>query len=347
MRVYPSRFAVAVAFNGDMLRALRRGDENYFTSYSRRMDQTANASKKVLSRHFHGDGTGTLCISSSAIGGTGVASFSGTVSSGGTSAHACTKGTAWLKKNEIYDAINPSTEAVRGTFTVLTEGRQTCSINVTAGTIASGDKIVITGSWKKVPMGLRYLCDFSNRVLQNYDTTNAQNLNTPVYDMGGNAITPSAFSFAKGLIQAYTNDGEEAKGKMIIMTQAHQKTLVNQAFQYRQYVNPKGDMTVYGVPSKYVDEDGDVHFIDADAPDEQVRMLDASSYMVGEDMPWGVYNDDGKEWRMRHGTADSGSDVWFLALGWHGQLYKKGVALCDTIIDDTAHNGADYITQSY
>lgn len=50
---------------------------------------------------------------------------------------------------------------------------------------------------------------------------------------------------------------------------------------------------------------------------------------------------------MRHGTNDSGSDYWFMALGWHGQLIKKGKALCDAIIDDIAHNGSDYITQAY
>lgn len=347
MRVYPARHAVAIQLTGEMLRALNRGDDNFFQTYEQRIDMTAKSSKKQLSKHFHGDGTGTLGIASTAHGGTGIVTLGGQYTSGGTSAQACTKGTSNLKKNEIYNAINPATEAIRGTFTVLTEGRRTASVNITAGTIAIGDKLVMSGSWKKVPVGLRHLANFSNRVLQNYDTTNAPNLNTPYYDLNGNPISPSAFSLAKGLVGTFVNDAAEEKGKMIVMTIGHQKTLVNQAFQYRQLVNPKGDETVYGTPSKYIDSDGDIHFIDADAPDEQIRILDAGAYGVGEDMPWGVYNDDGNEWRMNHGANSVGADTYFLSLGWQGQLEKKGVGLCDAVIDDLAHSGTDYVTQAY
>lgn len=347
MRTYPARFAKAIVLNGDMYRHLKAGtNENYFQSYQQKMDTAAVAARKILSRHFHGDATGTLALAINNIGSTGVATLQGMYTSGGTSAQASTKGTAWLKKNEIYNAINPSTEAVRGTFTVLTEGRRTCSVNVTAGTIAINDKIVQSGSYKKVPVGIRYLANFSNRVLQNYNTANAPQLNTPYYAAGGNAISPSAFSIAKALVQTFTNDANEAKGKLIIMTPGHQTTLVNQAFQYRQLVNPKGNETVYGTPKKYIDADGDVHFIDADAADEQIRILDAASYSMGEDMPWGFYNDDGNEWRMRAGANNSGSDVYFGAIGWHGNLEKMGVAYCDSVIDNIAHSGTDYVTQA-
>lgn len=346
MRIYPSRYAIPIKLNGDMLRALKRNDKNYWLTYQQRLDRTANVAKKVLSRHFHGDATGTLAISGTTIGGTGVATMAGTMTSGGTSGQAKTKGTAFLQKNEIYNAINPSTEAIRGTFTVLSEGRTQVSVNVTAGTVSTNDPIVLAGSWKKVPVGLRHLVNSANRVLQNFDTANADNLNTPMYDNGGNPISPAAFSLAKGLMQTYTNDEGEEKGKMCVMTFGHQKTLVNQAFQYRQYTNPKGDMTVYGVGSKYVDMDGDIHFVDSDAADEQIRLLDANSFYVGEDMPWGVYNDDGLDWRMLPGANGTGSDRWAYSIGWQGQFAKAGVAFCDALIDDIAHVGADYITQT-
>lgn len=347
MRTYPARFGKSIVVDGDMLRALKRGDENYFQRYQEKIDNAANAARKILSRHFHGDGTGTLAIATSAHGVVGVVTLTGMFTSGGVSAQASTKGTSNLKKNEIYQAINPANDTVRGTFTVLVEGRRQVQANLTSGTIAINDKIVQFGSYKKVPVGLRYLANFNNRVLQNYNTANAPQLNTPVYAAGGNAISPAAFSIAKGLVQTFANDVNEEKGKMIIMTPGHQKTLVNQAFQYRQYVNLKGDETVYGVPSKYIDMDGDVHFLDSDAPDEQIRILDANSYSAGEDMPWGLYDDDGNQWRMRHGTNNAGSDVWFLVIGWHGQLEKAGVALCDAVIDNVAHSGTDYATQSY
>ena len=111
--------------------------------------------------------------------------------------------------------------------------------------------------------------------------------------------------------------------------------------------NPRGNETVYGVPSKYVDADGDIHFLDADAPDDQIRILDANSYHVAESMPWGVYNDDGQEFRMLFGTYNAGSDEWMKAIGWQGQLYKDGRALSDVVITNIAHSGADYVTQAY
>jgi hypothetical protein len=347
MRVYPARFAKAVVIQGEMLRSLKKGDDNYFQRYEEKITKAGDAARKVLSRLFHGGNTGVMCISTSTIGGTGVANMNGMYTSGGTSADHSTKGTSHLKKNELYDAIDPVAETVRGQLTILTEGRRTVSVNVTSGTISANDLIVIRGSYKKVPVGLRHLADFNNRVCQNFNTANSTNLNTPYYDGGGNPLSPAAFSFAKGLVQTFANDVNEAKGKMIIFTPGHQKTLVNQAFQYRQYVNPKGDETVYGVPSKYIDSDGDVHFLDADAPDEQVRILDANSYSVGESMPWGYYDDDGNQWRMRHGSNTSGSDVWFTAIGWQGQLEKAGRAFCDAVIDNVAHDGTDYVKQAY
>lgn len=348
MRVYPAQTAQAIRINGNMLRGLKAAKKEWFIRYDDWISRTVNVHKKELSRHFHGDGSGTVSVAANTIGGTGVATLNGTVSTGGTSGVGRTKGTAWLRKGETYDAINPSTEAVRGTFVVLSEGRQSCSINVTSGTVSTSDPIVVTGTWKKVPVGLRHLADFNNRVLQNFDTTNAPNLNTPVYDAGGNAISPSAFSYAKGLIQTFMNDVQEEKGKLIVMTPGHQKTLVNQAFQYREYTDPKGNETAYGVFSKYVDMDGDVHFIDADAPDEQIRILDGNAYGIAEAMPFGFYDDlDTMKWRMLHGANSSGSDRYFTALGWQGNPYKAGVAFCDAIIDDVAHDGADYVKQAY
>ncbi len=349
MRVYPARFAKSLQFTGEMLRILRNGlaTEGQVGSMAAKTEESAKSSRKILNRHFHGDGTGTLSISQSAIGATGVATLAGMYITSGTSAHTSTKGTSWLKKNEIYQAINPATDAVRGVFTVLTPGKRTCSINVTSGTIASGDLIVLFSSYKKVPVGIRLLANFNNRVMQNFNTANAADMNTPVIDNGGNPISPAAFSAAKTLVQVFNNDAMQDRGRLIIMTPGHNSTLVNQAFQYRSYTNPRGNETVYGVPSKYVDADGDIHFLDADAPDDQIRILDANSYHVAESMPWGVYDDDGQEFRMLFGTYNAGSDEWMKAIGWQGQLYKDGRALSDVVITNIAHSGADYVTQTY
>lgn len=345
MRIYPANFAKSLKLKGDMLRSLMAGDPNTFDDYERKVKRFARAARQLLSVMFHGDGTGTLAISNSTINSTGAATLNCLYESAGTSAQAITKGAQYLRKNETYQAINPSTEAVRGTFTVTVEGKRSCSINVTAGTIAPNDKIVLVGSYKKVPNGLRQLANFANRVLQNYNTANNPHLNTPYYDMGGNAITPDAFKFAKSLVQALSNDENEANSKMIIMTFGHNYQLTSQGFQYRQYTDPKGNQTIHGVFSKYIDADGDVHFLDADAPDEQIRILDAASYHVGEEKPWGLY--EGKDWEMIQGTNSAGSDVYFRAIGWHGQLYKEPRGICDAVIDDIAHSGADYPSPTY
>lgn len=346
MRVYPANFAKSIKLKGDMQRGLERNDPTFFDSYDKKMTRSAEYAKQLLSFLFHGDGTGTLAINNSTISGTGAGqTINCLYTSGGTSAVGITKGATQLRQGETYQFINPSTEAVRGTFTVTAQGRRSVVANVTSGTGAVNDKIVLVGSYKLVPNGISNLADFNNRVLQNYNTANNTMLNTLYYAMGGNVITPAAFRTAKGYVQTDANDVNASEGKMIVMTPGHQTQLVNQAFQYRTYTDPKGNQTVHGVFSKYIDADGDVHFVDADARDEQIRILNAAAYHVGEEKPWGMYNDN--SWIMLHGTYTNGSDQYFKAIGWHGNMYKEPKGIDDVVIDNVAHSGADYPSQAH
>lgn len=346
MRIYPANFAKSMQLKGDLKRGLEANDPNFFDDFEKKWKRFLDYAKQLMSFMFHGDGSGTLAVSNTAIGGLGAASLTCFNSSGGTSAQAITKGATQLRKNEVYDAIIPATGAVRGTFTVTAEGRVTCTVNVTAGTVAVNDLLVVTGSYNLVPVGLRHLSSFENRVLQNYDTANNTQLNTPVFAMGGNVVTPAAFKVAKGLVQTFNNDMNAASAKMIIMTPGHNVQLTNQAFAYRQYTDPKGNETVFGVFSKYIDADGDVHFLDADAPDEQIRILSSEAYHVAEEKAWG-YVDGNTDFTMLHGTYLAGSDQYFRPISWNGQLYKDPKGIDDAIIDNLAHTGAEYPKQAY
>lgn len=345
MRVRPAMTAETIRLNGNIFIELKNGNKQLFLSLAERINMSFVGHKRYISRLLHGDGTGTLAIAQTNINSTGPATLAGQVSSGGSSAVASTKGTAHLVKNDIYDAINPATEAVRGTFRVDQEGRQSCSVNVLSGTVAVGDKIVVTGSWKKVSNGIRNLCDGSSRIVQGVDTALFPSFNSNVYDGGGNAVSPSGISYAKGMIDTALNDQSESNSKWIIMTPGHQKTLVNQEFAYRVHNDPKGG-TVKGVFTKYVDQDGDKTFVDADAPDDQIRILEESAYKAGQLMPFGWYNLDGLKTRMLHGTNDAGSDTWFMSFGCKFNLMKKGVAKADVVYDNLAHVGADFLTQA-
>jgi hypothetical protein len=343
MRIYPSNFMKSMQLKGDLMRQLEASDQKAFDTFEKKWMRFITNAKIYLSALFHGDGSGTLGVSNSVASGA-AATINCLFSSGGTSAVGVTKGASQFRKNEIYDSINPATGAVRGTFKVTTEGRRTMIVDFSAGSTAVNDKLVVTGSYNLAPNGLRNLASFENRILQGFDTANNPTLNTPTYDLNGNVISPAAFKVAKGLVETFTNDSISAR--MIIMTPGHNVQLTNQAFQYRTYVDPKGNETVFGVFSKYIDADGDVHFVDSYAPDEQIRVLNSEAYGVAEEKSWGYLNGN-STFTMLHGTFLAGSDQFFLPISWNGQLYKTPRGIDDCLIDDVAHTGVDYPSQAY
>lgn len=282
---------------------------------------------KLLNIYYHGDGNGGLAVAASAHGapGTITLTLAATASAGGGQ----TKGARFLYNNFTYQAINPATDAVRGTFTVTASGGTSNSVTATlsSGTIAINDIIVHPGSWKRVPSGIRNLISRSG-LLQGVDKSVHPELNDPGLDLGGGLLTPNAFYSVKTMLQTRQNKEAAADGLTACMTFGQHNQIAAQGTGFRQQIVPntgKATLATYGNNSVYVD--GDTTFLrDADADDDGVRMWMNGAIKRLEEEPIGpVTPNENNGWAMWQGTNGTGSYQFFRAIGGINTLCKVGI----------------------
>ncbi len=349
MRVYPVWYQIGQKFTGSTLRALRKGSETQLLKYREVIGMLTDAAKKRLNHYFHGDGTAALSVcANAAINGTGSKTFTAQTLASSATGEAETKGTARLEVGHSYALIDTDGVTINAVFTVTAKtSNLTCTVNVTTSnaTSASGDYVVdlgisaTTSSNKKAPQGLRSLCAASG-VVQNFDRANDYNTKTPRVNAADLPITPYMFADAKALVNIAANDMNEAGGKLVIMSPGQDVLLRVQQFGYRQYA---GNENVKGVAGKYIDADGDSYLYDADAAEDRIYIIDSNSFYLGEEKPFGLFNEDGMDIRMLAGTPGVGADGFFMAVGWGGNLIKdvsESRFQCDAYIDRISQTGA-------
>lgn len=342
MRVYPVWYQIGQKFTGATLRSLRRGSETQLLKYREVIGMLTDAAKKRLNHYFHGDGTAALSVcANTALNGTGSKTFTAQTLASSATGEAETKGTARLEVGHSYALIDTDGVTINAIFTVTAKtGNTTATVNVTTSnaTSASGDYVVDAGatasisSNRKAPQGLRSLCAASG-VVQNFDRANDINTKTPRVNANDLPITPYLFANAKTLVNIAANDQNEAMGRLIVMPPGQDTLLRIQQFGYRQY---QGNENVKGVAGKYIDADGDTYLYDADAAEDRIYLLDGNSFYLGEEKPFGIFDEDSLEMRMLAGTNSVGSDGFFMAIGWGGNLIKdvsESRFQCDAYID--------------
>lgn len=316
MFVYPVGYALPMIWQGSAIRAFQRDQKNNVQSLMGTMKLWTESATKRLNQMFYGDGSGALAYSSSTIGSTGVASCNFTTAAAATPGQ--TKGATRLEEGHTYQAINTSTGSVRGTFVVVTPGKSSASINVTSGTISSGDPIVDVGSYNRYMRGLGWLISDQNRVLQGLNTANFPDLNSPVLDLNGVVLSPAAMETLKSSINT-RNNTEDAEAKLIGFITFGQHSVLrkqgyNLGFYIRSAEGAEGGDTVKGVAKRY--EDGDTVFVrDADMDDDRVYLMQAENVKMFEEKEFGEFNIDSQEWRMLLGSNSTGSDDYQRALG--------------------------------
>jgi hypothetical protein len=352
MRVYPVWYQIGGKLNGASLRALKSGSENQLLKYREMVGMITDAAKKRLNHYFHGDGTGALAVcANAAINGTGSKTFTAQTLATSATGEAETKGVVRLEVGHQYALIDTDGVTINAVFTVTSKTSGSVAVvNVTTSnaTSASGDYVVDAGisastsSNKKAPAGFRSLCAASG-VVQNFDRANDANTRTPRVNGNDLPITPYVFGNAKALVNIAANDMNEAEGKLIIAPIGQELLLRIQQFGYRQY---QGNENVKGVAGKYIDADGDTYLFDSDAAEDRIYIVDGNSFYLGEEKPFGFYSEDGQELRMLSGTNSVGSDAFFFAIGWGGNLIKdvsESRFQCDAFIDRLSQT--DQMTQ--
>lgn len=338
MRAYPVWYALPFKIDGSTFRALKRGDADVFMNYKRYMATITEAAMKRLNIYFHGDATAALGVTTTVIAGAGAGqtiNFQTLASS--AAGEGETKGASRMEVGHTYCVVNPATNAIKIIFTVTSITSKTAIVaNVTTfnAATASGDPVVDGGAtttlsaYKRAPNGLRGLAAQTGPI-QNVARTDYLEMKTPRYNGGDNPITPFAFRFAKDLVRIASNEDRKSS-RVIIMTPGQMGALANQQFSYRRY---NGNEDVRGVAGKYIDEDGDTYVIDSDGAEDRIYIVDGDSYALGEEKPFGAYDEDGNDIRMLVGANVSGSDRLAGSVGWGGNLVKEGLPKADAYID--------------
>ena len=316
MWVYPTMNAWPMLWTGSAIESMENDTEDNVDSYETIMTQYTEVFKKRMNQYFYGTGNGALAYSASNITTLGSQTLTCTTTAAATPGQ--TKGAMWLWETEIYQAINASTNAVRGTFTVTQAGTTSCTINLLSGTISSGDPIVIKGSWQLAMRGLGWLISDQSRVLQGLDTSVYPQLNASVVDLTGALLTSAAIENAKALLDTRNNSITARNNLTAFIPTGQFSTIRKQGYNLGYYLREdEGSDTMKGVQQDYTD--GDTRFIrDADDDEDRVQFAITSEMKIYTQKRYGKYNRDGLNTRMLLGVNQTGSDNWQSAVGWKG-----------------------------
>jgi hypothetical protein len=329
MYVYPLMAALGILMQGTTQRSFKRDGENSLQSEDQWMARHVEAFMKRFNYMCHGDGSGRLAVSASTLAAAGPGQTLNCTTTAATTPGQ-TKGAKRLELNHTYQAWNPSTGALRGTFKVTTPGTSSCTINITSGSITSGDDITDVGSYNRAFRGLPHLIDNTSRILQTRNTATDTDLNDPVIDLNGAALSPITFTNLETLLGIRNNDVMPEGGirAVAIMTPGAWETLRIQQYGFRMNVN-EGQSTARGVARRFV-VDGIDFVLDADGEEDRGFLIKNGEKMPlawYEEKEFGPYDvgdggDGSSAWRMLFGANQTGSDNWQKAIGWGGALCK-------------------------
>lgn len=332
--VFPTRYALPMMFDEAVIEDFQGGDINAFVDLKNVLMLYMTAATKRMERIFYGDGTGSLCYSATTTTALGSQSISGETAAAASSGH--TKGTKWLEKNQYYNAINASTGAIRGTFYVVTEGATSCTVFVTTGTITSGDPIVDVNSYNKYFRGLGFLISNVNRIIQGLNTANYPDLNSYGVDLAGLPLTNAVIEQIKAGLSIRNNSADARNGLVVYTPPGQMSSLRKQGANLRSYIG--GDNVVVGIAERF--EAGDSAFIEAaDMDEDRQYFVNYDEFMMIEERPLDVINIDGNEWRQILGANGTGSGRYQRAIGWRGNIARRGNAQASAFIQRASLTG--------
>jgi hypothetical protein len=308
MYVFPIYMGMPMIFPGPTMDMFESGGEEKVTSFDQIIQNHVTAFKKRLEQTVPGDGSGSVAYSATTIStlGTGQ-TFTGTTAAATTPGQ--TKGARWLRKNHFYQAIIPTTGAVRGTFKVEAVGTTTATINLIQGSITTNDPIVEPGCYLKMPRGWGHLIGKTSRTLQGLATASNIDLNSPEIDLAGATCTPADFDAAKTALQMRQNDSGAENQLLCHCTYNFYSILKRQGWN----LAIQSLEVTKGIAKKYAD--GDTIFVTSTEMDEdRAYLFNSSAVPVFETKPLDTLDRDGQTWRMLFGDNGTGSDSWQRAL---------------------------------
>jgi hypothetical protein len=325
--VFPTRYALPMMFDEAVIEDFNNGDADAFITLRDVLKLYMTAAAKRMNRMFYGDGTGALAYAATTTTTPGSQSVNFETTASTSPGH--TKGAKWLEKNHYYNAVNATTGVIRGTFYVATEGSSSATIVLVSGSITSGDPIVDVNSYNKYFRGLGHLISAANRIVQGLNTADYTDLNSYGVDLNGLPLTASVIEQIKAGLQIGNNDANARNGLVVYTPPGQMSSLRKQGQNLRSYIN--GDNIVRGIAERF--EAGDSVWIeDADMDEDRQYYVNYDEFLMIEERPLDVINIDGQEWRMILGANGSGSGRYQRAIGWRGNIARRGNAMASAYV---------------
>jgi len=332
--VFPTRYALPMMYDEAVIEDFMNGVPGAFITLKDQLMLYMTVASKRMNQMVYGDGTGALAYAGGNVTSLGSQTLSGETAASTSPGH--TKGTVRLEQNQWYWAINTTTGAVRGVFQVTVEGKSSCTITLTSGTISSGDPIVDPNSYNKYFRGFGHLISATNRIVQGLNTATFTRLNSLVVDLAGLPMTNAVVEQLKAGIHIQNNDANAKNGLVCFTPPGQISSLRKQGSNLRSYLN--GYDVVQGIASSF--ESGDTVWIeDADMDEDRQYYVSYSEFGLLEERPLGVINLDGNEWRMSLGGNGTGSGRYQRAIGWRGNIYRSGNALASAAVIRASQTG--------
>ena len=310
MYVYPLAVSLAYDLSGRTIRNMNAGSEyTQIDGLSDYLADIAAALQKDIERNMWGNGSGSRALATSSAAGVL------TCQSAAASTYGATKGATQLEIGEVYDIVNGTTGAVRGQFRVTAKTATTATgtySGMADADVVSGDFVVPQGGYLNFPRGFAYGINNDTGIFQALSRSTYPELRSSVVDLAGANQTVSDFNQAVSFLQIRGDVLGPQSGVNVWMPVAQEANMLRQGQNLKRFQGTDtkfdGSFQTFGYANLAMNICKDM--------DEDRSYFSRSDDMFNlEEMPFGTYDLDGNQLRMKLGTAGVGSDAYVGALG--------------------------------
>ncbi|HYE58046.1 MAG TPA: hypothetical protein VD948_06055 [Rhodothermales bacterium] len=314
MYVYPCAVAMSYEFTGRVLRNVK-DDSSLIKGIGGLLQEKTKALAKEMEIGVFNDGSAQRAIFKSASGTT--FTFYNSTSHTPLAGFGSTNGSMHLRQNEYYDVYDATGATFRGTVQVTSKAASTTAVvNAAPAGMTDTDIFVTANGLNKAPRGLPYIVNNDTGVFQLLSRSTYPELKSPVTDLNGSAISVAEFVKTRALLEARSDEGKAMKLTAIVSI-AQEDALLRLGQNLKRFDGGAkkfdGSFDEFGF--------GGWSFVKAkDCDQDRIYFIDVASIDRYTEMPFGDYDFDGQQLRMKAGISGYGSDAGTGAIGWQGNL---------------------------
>jgi len=309
MYVYPLAVSLAYDLSGRVIRNMNAGSEyTQIEGLSDYLADIAAALQKDIERNNWGDGTGKRAVASSSSAGVL------TCQSTAAATYGSTKGATALEIGETYDIVSTA-GVVRGQAKVTAKTATTATVTYSGmadADVTSGDYVVPQGGYLNFPRGFAYLINNDTGIFQGLSRSTYTELKSSIVDLAGAVCTVSDFNQAVSFLQIRGDVLGPQSGVAVWMPVAQESNLLRQGQNLKRFSGGDtkfdGSFQTFGYGNLTIN-------VCKDMDEDRLYFTRMDDIFNLEEMPFGTYDLDGNQLRMKLGTAGVGSDAYVGALG--------------------------------